>query len=436
MESERKTKIITLSAVIVAVIGLTIAFAAMSRTLRINGTGTMDPVNWDIYFENIKLKSDTDPSSVTGNPTPTTGNTAATINNLNVTLKNPGDTVVWTADITNNGSVNAEIQSFSLTPNLTNELLDVEVKYTNIYEHEHTITVGDMLYAGETRNITITFKYKDITDENQLPKNSAVVIDNLSYQIVYVQSNKVSTTTTTAPVVNNCTSFETKSTYSVGDTIALCNSSTGKSEDFYVISDNGETVTALAKYNLLVGNVYEIDNQDDWNEVSNEPISSSVDGYGLQNSSAKGYVEDGTVFTGVLAFAEDNNNGYGYWYNTSTHNLDSNYGNSYPAWVFNSNSNLWTPVGNYQTYLTATLGKTSATATLMSQPQAVGLGCSKNDCNSAPSWVYSSSYWLGSACTNDGVWCVFSNGDFYGFGFRYDDSCGVRPVITISKSDL
>ena len=193
MESERKVKIITLVAVIVAVIGLTIAFAAMSRTLNIHGSGTMDPVNWDIYFENIKLKSDTSPSSVTGNPTPTTGNTAATINNLNVTLKNPGDEVVWTADITNNGDVNAEIQSFSLTPNLTNELLEFTAIYTDEYEHGHVITVGDMLYAGETRNITISFKYKDITDESLLPDEAEEI--NVSYQIVYVQSNRVSTTT-------------------------------------------------------------------------------------------------------------------------------------------------------------------------------------------------------------------------------------------------
>ena len=394
MESERKVKIITLVAVIVAVIGLTIAFAAMSRTLNIHGSGTMDPVNWDIYFENIKLKSDTSPSSVTGNPTPTTGNTAATINNLNVTLKNPGDEVVWTADITNNGDVNAEMQSFSLTPNLTNELLEFTAIYTDEYEHGHVITVGDMLYAGETRNITITFKYKDITDESLLPDEAEEI--NVSYQIVYVQSNKVSTTTTAAPVA----------TYQVGEKFCL----NGQSECFYVLTDNGSTVTALAEWNL------------------------DTDNTGIQNSEYRGS-KSGMTTKGDIAFGENNNNGYGYWYNTTTEVLDSNYGDDYPAWVFNSNSNLWQPVQNYQTYLRNTLGKASATATLVSYEQAVGVATAYGGFQNLPAWVFNTTYWLGTAYDNSNVWNIHTNGNLYG-GFSYSNGCGVRPVITIAKNDL
>lgn len=42
MEKERKIKVLSLFAMIVAVLGLTVAFAAMSTTLKINGTATLD----------------------------------------------------------------------------------------------------------------------------------------------------------------------------------------------------------------------------------------------------------------------------------------------------------------------------------------------------------------------------------------------------------
>ena len=196
MENERKTKVISLVAVIVAVLGLTIAFAAMSRTLRINGTGKMDPVNWDIYFTN--LSSATTKGEAQASGTPSLATKGAEISNLNATLKQPGDSVSWTVDIKNDGDIDAEISQINL-PTLTNrnnQIFEFSATYTNEYEHGHTITVGDMLYAGETRNITIVFKYKDITDESLLPSSPEAI--NLSYSINYVQSNRASTITTTA----------------------------------------------------------------------------------------------------------------------------------------------------------------------------------------------------------------------------------------------
>ena len=433
MESERKVKIVSLVAVIVAVIGLTIAFAAMSRTLYIHGSGTMDPVNWDIYFENLSSPVLVGEASVSGSPNLATK--GAEITNLNATLKQPNDSVTYTVDITNDGDVNAEISQINL-PSLTNaqsQLFEFSARYTNEYENGHTITVGDMLYAGETRNITIVFKYKDIADESLLPSSPEAI--NLSYSINYIQSNRASTTTTAAPVVNNCTSFETKSTYSVGDVIALCNSSTGKSEDFYVISDNGETVTALAKYNLLVGDAVQYDSNGS-EKLSQTAISNSDPEYGIQ-SSRTGASFETFIITGAMAFANivDENTWWGYWAEDSgSHALRSSYGSSYPAWVFNSNSNLWTPVQNYQTYLTTILGKTSVSVTLMSYEQADALKTANG--GSYPSWVYSSSYWLGSAYDYYDVRYVHFYGYLGNYGFDDDGGCGVRPVITISKSDI
>ena len=123
-------------------------------------------------------------------PTPAFGNTAATIENIDITLKEPGDYVTYTADITNKGNIDAEISSI-IEPNLTErqrKLLDFKVYYTDKQMKEtRLLEPGDIFYLNETKNITITFKYKDITDENLLSDIPEKI--NVSYSIVYVQPN-------------------------------------------------------------------------------------------------------------------------------------------------------------------------------------------------------------------------------------------------------
>ena len=119
--------------------------------------------------------------------------------------------------------------------------------------------------------------------------------------------------------------------------------------------------------------------------------------------------------------------------------LLSKYGTSYPANVFDSNSLLYAPVQNYKTYLKNTLGKTSVDARLITYDELISLGCTTNEsltCISAPAWVYSTYYWTASVDSIGKVWFVSSYGGFAGYDFAYSGYFGLRPVITISKSDI
>ena len=64
------------------------------------------------------------------------------------------------------------------------------------------------------------------------------------------------------------------------------------------------------------------------------------------------------------------------------------------------------------------------------------VSCSKSEktCKSAPAWVYSKGYWTTSADYDSLVWCVSLDGYFVSDVF--DGLYGLRPVITISKSDI
>ena len=53
MERQRRIKILALIAMSVAVLGLTVAFAFISTSLKINGSGTFTGASWDVHFDNL-----------------------------------------------------------------------------------------------------------------------------------------------------------------------------------------------------------------------------------------------------------------------------------------------------------------------------------------------------------------------------------------------
>ena len=48
MEKERRVKALAIVVLVIAVLGLTIAFAALSQTLTINGSAKLDASKWGI----------------------------------------------------------------------------------------------------------------------------------------------------------------------------------------------------------------------------------------------------------------------------------------------------------------------------------------------------------------------------------------------------
>ena len=380
MEKERRTKALVIVVLLIVFMGLTIAFAALSTTLNINGTAYLDAAKWEIRFEN--LSSPTKIGSATTTGTAKIEETkAAEITDMNVNLMAPGDKVTYTVDLVNKGTINAKIDNIEKTVLTSKQQRYLTFKVTD--KNGYEIKQGDILEKGETKKITITIEFiKDLTKED-LPTSTSTI--SLSYKLNFVQTDEK---TTSASQGNN---FKA---YSVGDEFCLEN------ECFYVIKDNGTTVDALSKQNVNT-------------ETNRQDINANT-----------------------LAFAEKINGNYGYW-TDSKGNLLSKYGTSYPANVFDNNSLLYEPLQNYKTYLKNTLGKTSVDARLITYEELTGLGCTKNGwtCKFAPSWVYSINYWTASVYNNTDVWHVYSDTHF-GADVVVRAWCGLRPVITISKSDI
>ena len=448
MEKERSVKILIISILFMLIAGLTVAFAALSTTLNIKGTAYLDAAKWGIKFENLSEPVKVGNASVVGT-SKIEETKSAEITGINVGLSTPGDKVTYTVDLVNEGTINAKIDNIEKTVLTSEQQKYLTFKVTDRDGRE--VSERDILSKGETRNLTITIEFiKDLTKED-LPKQTSTI--SLSYKLNFVQTDDKATSGSQEPSAQACTSFDKKDTYNVGDVIALCNTSTNKSEDFYVMKDNGTTVTALAKYNLLIGNALRFNDE---SNITPEVISSSDNEYGLQSSKTliDFYWKDGkisfngNIIYGLIQFYGDRDDTeYSYWEDQSSYKKPlAKYGSSYPAEVFDSNSLLYKPLKTYETYIKKSIGKNTVTLDILSLEQAKNLGIlsysniDPDKLTLYPTWYNNTFYWLSTADDNRWMYIVNSGvietDNFYRWSNGSYTTNGIRPVITISKSEL
>lgn len=192
------------------------------------------------------------------------------------------------------------------------------------------------------------------------------------------------------------------------------------SESFYIISSNDSETKLFAKYNLLVGGVYSVDH-----EVAK--LASSVQGYGLQSSTALGYNLNSSQRIGTLEFSTS-----AYWLDDSNNFLSSYTGSSTSHQVYDSNSNLYSYVESYKSVLES-FGV-----------QVKSIGIPTMDDYSEISHVlshellHSTSYWLNSAYINSGVNRVsyVSPNNISSLEFNESNYAGIRPVIIVNTANL
>ena len=171
MEKDRGAKIIVAIALVVAIVGLTIGYAAYSATLKITGTANVDPAKWDVHFANKSGDSLT--GTIEGNAVETTAPTltATNISGFDVTLKAPGDTVTYNFLVKNTGTIDAILTSFSMggitcapteKSSTTQEDADKlcgELSYSLKYADGSAITTGATLAAGGTSDLVLKIEW-------------------------------------------------------------------------------------------------------------------------------------------------------------------------------------------------------------------------------------------------------------------------------------
>lgn len=260
-------------------------------------------------------------------------------------------------------------------------------------------------------------------------------------------------------------------------------------ECFYVISNNSGTVRALAEWNIdggydLTENGEYLLNIYDYTFTYSSALQAGVKPYYdyqknsiinlKQNPNKRGFVfypdYNKISARGVINFASDyTSDDYGYW--APSGNLISSYAST--MYVYDSNSVIYDYIESYIDMLNEETNL-SLTGDLITLEEVESLGCDTNSScleryvctasdvsnefswydetgeevycetigqvitsgGTAPSWVYNTTYWTGSAEDTDYVWTISSDGDIISKFYSNIYDMGIRPVITISENDI
>lgn len=197
MEKERKIKTLSLVALVVAVLGLTVAFAALSAQLTIEGSATVSKASWDVHFANLSAPTITGGSSVkpmTSDLGIQADNTTA-IKLPKMTFTKPGDTITYTVDVVNSGTINAKVGTApicKITYDDTNtnaadkDMVDPNFVCKLTYSDDAEISANDELNSNSgTKTMKLTIGYS--ADAEKVPSND-VIISEIKVEMKYVQN--------------------------------------------------------------------------------------------------------------------------------------------------------------------------------------------------------------------------------------------------------
>ena len=389
---DRKVLYGILTIALVCVFTLTIAYAALNAVLTISGSAQVTSADWDIHLANPKV---TNGSATTAVPSITSGKTLS----FSTTLNMPGDFYEFTVDVVNSGSIDAMIDKVTKTPELTADQAKY-LKYEVSYANGESISTKQNIASGVTMPIKVRVEYRKDLVASDLPTGQVQL--TLGLVLDYVQSDGTGTTVkdngVAAKLVSANGDINVPGTIvSIGD------------QQFYTIGTDGDNVKLLSMFNLYVGGVY----NSGWTAYGAEAT-------GKQDLTMLGYVPGQSIRNGTTVFSSDIQKGTNY----------SDY----------SGSIVEGYVNNYKTILESDYGVDVVEARLISYEELTDsetFACVKYGmCSDKYPWIYSTSYWSGSAAYASAVWRVNSDGHFTNNGFYCENDFGVRPVIVISKSNF
>jgi hypothetical protein len=152
MEKERKNNKIVIMALLVAVMSLTVAFAAtLSNTLNINGTASIADAQWNVYFASA-TKTAGSTLNATSGPT-ISGDTITYAVNLEENKYFEFDAVVK-----NDGTYDAKLSNLTIAG---------AENYTDLVTYTTSgLEQGDVIAAGQSATITVKVAMGTVTNDN------------------------------------------------------------------------------------------------------------------------------------------------------------------------------------------------------------------------------------------------------------------------------
>ena len=379
------------------VVAMVIGYALFSETVTIGGTAKGEG-NLSLIFSSVGKITKVG----TGNVTTNIKNAGKNLDIVIDSLDYPSSYVEIPVKIKNNGTIKAVLNG--ITPNNL-DVTDIKVSYREIAETPsiNPEEIVDMI-------IRVEWYSKSVQSVGTIKFNIT-----LNY-IQYLNDEE-----------NNLVVPSNKK-YAIGEKVCI------KDECFNVIKDNGDTVDLFAKQNIdLVTHKQ--------SPTAGTTAFSKIVGGSIEEKTAYSYWADGTIPT-------KDNNGWTYYPLLDKYGgnvLKNNPWAYYPADIYPSkqedlsNSIVHDHVIAYNNYIKS-LGVIVLNSKLITFNELKNLGCADDGFNCKKSQyidfiVNGTIFWTGSAGSSRNIWFV-NSGAYMGIYPFCNKSGGVRPVITVSKTEL
>ncbi len=200
-----KTKNAIIALLIVGLVSMTVAYAALSQTIFINSSAKVlnKSALWNVHFDTPVAGTPVGYASVATGKGLVKAN-ATTLSGLEVTLRAPGDSMSYTFNVVNDGTINAKIGTNGVSlPDISNisisgvssddlALIRTNLEFSLVYGTGDTKAgqapaAGDTLASNTSRPMVLTISYKN--SATNLPSDD-ITISGLNAHIDYVQDVK------------------------------------------------------------------------------------------------------------------------------------------------------------------------------------------------------------------------------------------------------
>lgn len=188
MEKNKGFKGIAVVAICIGVVAISIAYAALSASLKVNGTATISSnTAWSIQW----LSTDGEKPTITGDQGVTvTANPTISGQTLSwaATFMGPNNELTLTAKIKNEGSLNAKFLEGTGQDNsyivASGEIANYFTYSVTVNDSEASAKVGSILIPGNTATVVVKVKLNDMTntDFESLKAKTATFVLSLPFE--------------------------------------------------------------------------------------------------------------------------------------------------------------------------------------------------------------------------------------------------------------
>ena len=167
-ERLKKKNNFIIGSLLAIVVVMAVGYAAFATNLNITSTSSITST-WDVKITNITTKN------IVGSATSQSATYTDLTANFAANLVAPGDSITYDITVTNNGTLDAKLES--ITPTISNSEY-ITIEYLGL-------AAGDKLYVGQSKKLSVIVTFNDTNIETLTTTNTA----NISITLNYGQSS-------------------------------------------------------------------------------------------------------------------------------------------------------------------------------------------------------------------------------------------------------